>query len=246
MREPREGLEHCLAHHLQVSRRVTAGFSFCTQSNIAVWQKSYCKTKCIFINTEGVPLITSDIMHVWRMCTGLFKGLQNVLILKYLHRAARGTHSCTHHTVAVLCQEYTHQQSQDKWTVCWVCSGTELKKIPINRAIQTWILKIKPALYSSLGYSSTSQIHSWCDFSFFFEQGLHPSNPWTVQSQLGTEETSGRRMKSRELPLTFPWFSVGWLVINFFIIKNLQKPPHCGTHYYNTFISETSLSLQNS
>lgn len=37
----------------------------------------------------------------------------------------------------------------------------------------TWILQISPALYSSLGYSSTSQIHSCCGF-FFVWGGFAP------------------------------------------------------------------------
>lgn len=105
----------------------------------------------------------------------------------------------------------------------------------------TWILQISPALYSSLGYSSTSQIHDWCDFSLL-EGSLYPSNPWT---QLASEKISARKKKTRKLPLTLFSFSVEWLVINFFIKKNLQKSPHRGTHDYSTFIFETRVSLRN-
>lgn len=120
-----------------------------------------------------------------------------------------------------------------------------LKRILTSRTIQTWIMKIKPALYNSLGYSSISQIHSWWDFFLCLSRVctyllLEEVNHIWVLKRFQTG------WKSREVPLTFLWFSVGCLVINFFIIKHLQKPPLCGIQHYNTFISETRLSLHNS
>lgn len=77
-----------------------------------------------------MPLITPDIMHVRRMCTGLFKGLQNVLILKYLHKSStRDSLLCP--ITQWLCyvrNTNTNGGSQDK-QFGLVSSGAVLKKI---------------------------------------------------------------------------------------------------------------------
>lgn len=66
-----------------------------------------------------------DITYVWRTYTGLFKGLQNMLIFKYLQSSST-RNSCVHHTVAVLCQEHTYQQKKSGQMDSLVMSALEL------------------------------------------------------------------------------------------------------------------------
>lgn len=58
-------------------------------------------------------------MCEWRMCAGLFKGLQNELILKYLHKSKHEGLTPVSITQWLCCVRNTHTNggSQDKWTV---------------------------------------------------------------------------------------------------------------------------------
>lgn len=70
------------------------------------------------------------LLHVWRMCTGLFKGLQNVLVLKYLHKSStRNSLLCPSHSGCAVSRIYTPtKEARTNGQFGWVCSGTELKK----------------------------------------------------------------------------------------------------------------------
>lgn len=115
-----------------------------------------------------MPLVTPDITCEWRMGTGLFKGVQNKLILKYLHKSSmRDSHLCLSHSGCAVSGIHTPlEEARTNGQFCWVCSGTELKKNSDRQNNPDLDNDDKLALYSSLGYSSTSQIHSWYDFFF--------------------------------------------------------------------------------
>lgn len=82
------------------------------------------------MNTDGVLLIIPDIMCEWRMCTGLFKGVQNELILKYLHKSSmRDSHLCPSQSGCAMSGIHTPlEEARTNGQFSWVCSGTELKK----------------------------------------------------------------------------------------------------------------------
>lgn len=74
--------------------------------------------------------MTPDIMHEWRMCTALFKGLQNELILKYLHKSSmRDSLLCPSHSGCAVQGIHTPvEEARINGQIGWVCSRTELKK----------------------------------------------------------------------------------------------------------------------
>lgn len=116
--EPREELEHHCSLSILHSETSQSG------------KKSYCKTKGICRNPDGVPLLTPDTMCEWRTCTGLFKGLQKELILKYLHKSTmRDSHLCPSRSgCAVLGIHTPMEEARTNGWFGWACSGTELKK----------------------------------------------------------------------------------------------------------------------
>lgn len=77
-----------------------------------------------------MPLVTPDIMREWRLCTGLYKGLQNELILKNLHKTSmRDSLLCPSHSGCAVSGIHTPmQEARTNGRFGWVCSATELKK----------------------------------------------------------------------------------------------------------------------